>query len=51
MELISYDNGHILNRTINYSLKLYSEAQNDNLIIDYGDSIQETINLTSSKSK
>lgn len=49
LDIIGSNEKNMLSRTLNNTYQLYSELQSDVIIVNYGDSFQETIILNSSK--
>ena len=48
LALISYNSGNTLDKSLNNTYNLITAYRNDTVIIDYGDSTQQTLQLNSS---
>ena len=51
LDLISSTSGSTFDKAINITYNLYTSIKNDAVVISYGDSSQQTLNLNSSKEK
>lgn len=49
LDLISSNTGNTFDKTLNNVFYLYTSIKNDSVTVNYGDSIQQTIQLNSSK--
>ncbi len=49
LDLISSNTGNTFDKTLNNVFYLYTSIKNDSVTVNFGDSIQQTIQLISSK--
>jgi hypothetical protein len=49
LDLITTNSGNTFDKTITSVFTLYSEISNDTIVVNYGDSFQQILQLNSSK--
>lgn len=51
MDVLSSNSGNTFQKTINFTFNLYSSCKNDTVLVKYGDSASQTLNLYSGNLK
>ena len=49
LDLIDFNSGNTLDKSLNNTYNLFTAYKNDTILIDYGDSTQQTLQINSSK--